>query len=1070
MKAITHRILTAGVILAMLLGVLPLGTLTVQASASGVVISQVYGGGGNSGATHTHDFVELFNAGTEAVSLNGWSIQYASATGTGNFGANSGQLTELPNVTLEPGQYYLVQEATGNAAIGAPLPTPDLVDGTPINMSGSAGKVALAKSASSLGCNGSIANPCSAAQLALIEDLVGFGNANFFEGAAAPGLSNTTSALRNGNGCVDSDNNSADFTAAAPAPRNTASPVNLCGGAPVDFAPTVASTVPTDGATGVAVDQVIEVTFSEAVTAADGAFTLTCENTTAPDITVGGGPVTYTFTPTASFAFDTTCTVSVLASLVTDQDGTPEPMETDYSFSFTTLREFIPIYEIQGSGAVAAVTGAVITQGVVVGDFEGASPTLRGFYIQDPVGDGDPATSDAIFVFNGNNDSVEVGDLVRVTGTAAEFQDQTQITATSVTALGTGSVAPVDVTFPVPSTTYLEQYEGMLVRLPQTMYVTEHFQLGRFGQVVVSVDDRLQQPTSVFEPGPDADALQDLNNRSKLILDDATNAQNPDPIIFSRNETALSAENTLRGGDTITGAVGVMTYTWAGNSASGNAYRLRPIGALGGTFDFVAANPRPEAAPEVGGQLKVVAMNTLNLFNTWDGRPDNVDNCTFGVGGAPADCRGADDQTEFDRQWPKTVDAILEIGPDVLGVNEIENDGYGPDSAIAFLVQKLNEATAPGTYAYIDADAATGQVNALGTDAIKVGLIYKPGTVTPVGATAALNTPEFVNGGDSDPRSRPSLIQAFTENATSSTFIVSVNHLKSKGSACDAPDAGDGQGNCNTVRLNAVNELVAYLATDPTGTGDPDVLIIGDLNSYAKEDPILALEAAGYTNLVSAYLGEDAYSYVFDGQWGYLDYALASPSILDQITGVGEYHINADEPSVLDYNTDFKTAGQIASLYAPDEFRVSDHDPIIVGLAFEQKTGAVEAQGRYIAKKGAYRPNPKVNGKAYFDITAEYETGTNALVGSLDYRMVEAGIHLVSTSFDTLTINTGTAQLGGTGTINGVTPARFLFTLTDGHPDRIRVQIWTQNSGGETLLYDDDRAVTVSPGKITVTP
>ena len=216
------------------------------------------------------------------------------------------------------------------------------------------------------------------------------------------------------------------------------------------------------------------------------------------------------------------------------------------------------------------------------------------------------------------------------------------------------------------------------------------------------------------------------------------------------------------------------------------------------------------------------------------------------------------------------------MNPDVVGLNEIENDGYGPESAMATLVDQLNAATAPGTYAFIDVDAATGQVNALGLDAIKVGMIYKPGSVTPVGQTAALNSVEFVNGGDSEARSRPSLAQAFEQNANGQVFIVDVNHLKSKGSACDAPDAGDGQGNCSGVRAAAAAELVSWLAADPTGTGDPDVLLIGDYNSYAKEDPIDVLLAGGFTNLLEALIGPGAYSYVFDGQWGNLDYAFAS--------------------------------------------------------------------------------------------------------------------------------------------------------------------------------------------------
>ena len=143
--------------------------------------------------------------------------------------------------------------------------------------------------------------------------------------------------------------------------------------------------------------------------------------------------------------------------------------------------------------------------------------------------------------------------------------------------------------------------------------------------------------------------------------------------------------------------------------------------------------------------------------------------------------------------------AVVGLDADVVGVNEIENDGYGPTSAIADLVGRLNAATAPGTYAFIDVDAATGRTNALGTDAIKVGMIYKPAIVTPIGQTGALDSVAFVNGGDSAPRSRPSLAQAF-QTVDGARFIVDVNHLKSKGSACDAPDAGDGQGNCSIVR------------------------------------------------------------------------------------------------------------------------------------------------------------------------------------------------------------------------------------------------------------------------------
>ncbi|MCL4861587.1 MAG: ExeM/NucH family extracellular endonuclease [Caldilineaceae bacterium] len=916
------------------------GAVTAATAPPDVVISEVYGGGGNSGAPYRNDFVELFNRGASSVSLAGWSIQYASATGTGAFSNNP--IVALAG-ELAPGQYYLVQLSGGTN--GVALPTADATGA--INVSATGGKVALVNTTTGLGCNGG-STPCAAEQLAQIIDLVGWGGANFFETNPAPTTSNTTSVSRANSGCTDTDNNSADFTAGPPSPANSASPLNPCSLS--EAAPTVVSSNPANGATDVAVDANLTVKFSEPVNVTGVWFTLACTSGGARPAAVSGGPITFVLDPDLDFTPGEQCMLTIVADNVTDQDSNdpPDKMAADVTIHFTVTnacgQPFTPIYAIQGSGLSAAITGPVVTRGIVVGDYEGATPTLRGFYLQDPDGDGNDATSDGIFVFNGNSDTVSLGDLVYVTGAAGEFQDQTQISASSIVRCGVGSVTPVDVFFPVESATYLERYEGMLVRLPQTLYVTEHFQLGRFGQVVLSANDRLRQPTHVVAPGALALALQAANNLNRIILDDELNNQNPDPIRFARGGNPLSASNTLRGGDTATGIVGIMTYTWAGNAASGNAYRVRPVNALGGSFNFEPANPRPTSPPAVGGRLRVASMNLLNFFNTFDGLPDTVDNCSFGVGGPPADCRGADTLTEFNRQWPKTVAAIIGSGADIIGINEIENDGYGPESAIQFLVDRLNEATAPGVYAFIDADAATGQVNALGTDAIKVGLLYKPASVTPVGQTAALNSVAFVNGGDSAPRSRPSLAQAFAENSTGARFVVDINHLKSKGSACDAPDAGDGQGNCNLVRRNAAIELATWLAGDPTGAGEADVLIIGDLNSYAMEDPVTVLKEAGYTDLVAHFLGAGAYSYVFDGQWGYLDYALGSPSILTQVTGVGEWRINADEPNVLDYNTDFKTVNLVNTLYAPDEFRTSDHDLVIVGLDLNQPPSCVGAQ------------------------------------------------------------------------------------------------------------------------------
>jgi predicted extracellular nuclease len=165
---------------------------------------------------------------------------------------------------------------------------------------------------------------------------------------------------------------------------------------------------------------------------------------------------------------------------------------------------------------------------------------------------------------------------------------------------------------------------------------------------------------------------------------------------------------------------------------------------------------------------------------------------------------------------------------------------------------------------------------------------------------------------------------------------VLVNHLKSKGSACAGdPDTGDGSGNCNQTRTNAAEAIVDWLATDPTGSGDADFLIIGDLNSYTFETPIQALEAGGFENLIRTFNGLTAYSYVFNGESGYLDHALGSASLSGQVSGVTEWHINPDEPTVLDYNLNFKSANHQTTLYDPGAYRSSDHDPVIVGLQLD---------------------------------------------------------------------------------------------------------------------------------------
>lgn len=566
---------------------------------------------------------------------------------------------------------------------------------------------------------------------------------------------------------------------------------------------------------------------------------------------------------------------------------------------------FTRTYEIQGSGLTSPLVGSVVsTEGIVVGDFQ---TTGLGFYIQDDTGDGNPATSDGLSVFGGSTD-VSIGDRVRVRGTVAEFSGLTQVSGVSqIWVCSSGnSVTPAALNLPVYALSDFEPYEGMLVTLPQTLYISEHFNFDRFGEVVLTTD-RQYQPTAIYEPGSQAAAdLAELNTVSRITLDDARSGQNPDPAIHP-NGDVFDLDNLFRGGDTVTGVTGVLDYR-------AGFYRIQPTQA---PSTYSSENPRPAQPSDVGGTFRVASLNTLNYFSTLDLGPDVCGPL------ANQECRGADTPTEFQRQQDKLVAALAAMDADIVGLLEMEN--HPQDVPTETLVNALNSVVGAGTYAYV----ATG---AIGADAIRQALIYKPASVTPVGDSAVLDS--SVDSRFIDALNRPTLAQTFQEVSTGGVFTVAVNHLKSKGSDCSAvgdPDTGDGSGNCNLTRKSAAEALVAWLASDPTGSGDEDFLIIGDLNSYDKEDPIDVLVAGGYTDLLGLFAGEGAYTYLFDGQLGYLDYALASGDLVSQVTGAVAWHVNADEPDLIDYNMDFKAPAQDL-IYAPDAYRFADHDPVIVGL------------------------------------------------------------------------------------------------------------------------------------------
>jgi uncharacterized protein len=609
------------------------------------------------------------------------------------------------------------------------------------------------------------------------------------------------------------------------------------------------------------------------------------------------------------------------------------------------------IHNIQGSGSTfnTAFGGSQTIEGVVVGAFQGTTK-LNGFYVQeeDADVDTDATTSEGIFVFDPTGlFTGAVGNKVRLTGTVGEFtSNSTSIAGTANSSLtqisnianlvNLGNVALPTVTnivLPVTSTADLERYEGTLVNISagtNPLTVTETFKLGRFGQVGLSGGGRIDQYTQSNAPSVSgyANFLANLQD-NYIILDDGSTGQNPDPTIHARGGQPLSASNTLRAGDTISSISGVLDERFEG-------FRVQTTTPA----NFIATNPREATAPTVGGNLKVASFNLLNFFNG-----NGIDGNSDGLidGGFPT-ARGADTAVEFKRQLDKTVQAVLGLNPDIFGYNEIENDGYGANSAVQELVDALNAIAGAGTYAFVNPPAtALDASGRFGGDEITVGFIYKTSAarVAPGTNPAALTTGAFDQV--TARVQRPALAVTFERLAngtpTNETFTGVINHFKSKGSSAGGAgdaDAGDGQGLSNGTRTRAAQELAAWLATKPTGTPDADYLIMGDLNAYRLEDPITTLTNAGYTSLFDS----DSYSFQFNGQWGSLDHALASGSLNSQVTGAAKWHINSDEPTVLDYNTEFKTAGQVSSFYNVDPFRSSDHDPIVVGLNLQRSNSA----------------------------------------------------------------------------------------------------------------------------------
>ncbi|HKY51446.1 MAG TPA: Ig-like domain-containing protein, partial [Candidatus Limnocylindria bacterium] len=581
-----RRSLTAVVTVALLLVGIPLSRAV--AVSPDVVISQVYGGGGNSGATLKNDFIELYNRGTADVSLSGWSVQYGSATGT------TWAVTALSG-TIAAGGYYLIKEAAG-AGGTVDLPTPDATGS--IAMGSTAGKVALVTQTTALTC----AADCDSA--VGVRDFVGYGAANDSETSPAPTLSNTTAALRAAGGATDTDNNAADFTAGSPNPRNSG-----------DQAPRVSSTTPAAGAAAVALDSNVTITFSEAVSVGASWYTISCSVSGSHAATASGGPTVFTLDPTTDFMSSETCTVTVFAAEVADADANdpPDNMSANHVFSFSTIAPPTAIRAIQGAGHISPLAGTLVLNvpGIVT------ARSGNGFWIQDPSPDTDPATSEGIFVFTGSAPAVTVGDSVSAKGTVTEFRPggSTTINLTTtelanpgvgVTVLSSGNALPATTVIGVDRTPPTEVIEDDATGSVETSGVFDpatdgiDFWESLEGMRVQLNDARATGPRNSF--GEISLVVGDAGVRTArggIVI--RQNDFNPERLIIDDVLRSTPSANT---GDTLAGAtIGVLDYSF------GNFKLL--VTQVGSVVSAgIARESTTAAAP---GQLAMATFNVENL-------------------------------------------------------------------------------------------------------------------------------------------------------------------------------------------------------------------------------------------------------------------------------------------------------------------------------------------------------------------------------------------------------------------------------------------------------------------------
>ena len=869
-----------------------------------VVISQVYGGGGNSGAPYQNDFVELFNAGASAQSLLGWSVQYTSTTGTGTFSSGKTNLSG----SIGAGKYYLVQLAS-QAAVGAPLPIADAT-GT-VNMSASAGKVVLASTSVGLNCNGSTASPCTGTDLGSIVDLVGYGTANYFEGTGpAPGLSNTTAGVRAGGGCTDTNNNSTDFTAAAPNPRNSTSSANPCSGLPLSI--TNSSPLPAG-----TVNQPYSVTFAASGGSGSGYVFSQPSGTVPPGLTLTGAVLSGTPTTVTGSPFTFTIHVA---------DNASNTAQASFQITINPVPTCTPtntIPQIQGSGNTSPLVNATVTTSGIV-----TALKSNGFFLQMPApGDGDPNTSDGVFVFTSSapTAAAAVGNSVCITGKVAEFIPSSDLTSpsqteisniTAVFAISTGNALPVPIvltaadTNPAGALLQLEKYEGMRVQVnslttvaPTRGTIDEPSATSTSAGIFYGVLPGIARPFR--EPG--VELPDPLPPGSPCCV----TRWDTNPEILSINSLGQpgSVAIDVTTGQTISNIIGPIEF-------SQRAFTIDPDPSTpptvsGSPMTFVAV---PQAAAT---ELTVDSFNMERFFDTVnDPSTDDV----------------ALTATAFANRLNKASLAIRNVlrYPDILGVEEMENI-----TTLQAVAAKVNNDALTAGDPNPNYQPYLVEGNDIG--GIDVGLLIKTPKVTVVSVTQfGKDTTYFdpVANASAILNDRPPLVLratvALAGSAGTLPVTVIVNHLRSLSGVDDPADGPRVRAKREAQAEYLANLIQGFYNSDPTA----NIVSIGDYNAFQFSDgyadvvgvvkgtpvpanqvvtPPAVITNPALIDLVDTLPPSGQYSYSFNGSAQELDHILLNPNMASRLTRYAVAHNDADFPET--YRNDPNR---------PE--RISDHD------------------------------------------------------------------------------------------------------------------------------------------------